>query len=330
MPNPDRPRLVRTAGRAAWVIRHAGRRVSTGCTDRASAERVLAEFLAGQQREQLPAVGVTGILNRYLAARVAAKAPGAERLRWAHKRLAAHFGAKSPEAIQDEDIHAYTAARQRAGVAPGTIRTEVQALRAALRWAKDKTLIAKAPALPLPPRSQAKERWLSRAEAARLVLGCEAPHIELFVQLCLHTAARKAAILDLTWDRVDLERRTIDYRVPGRPATNKGRARVPINDTLLAIMRQAHDVRLGERVIEWAGERIASVKTGFRAAVGRAGLKDVTPHTLRHTAITWMAQAGVPWWEIAGMAGHTSPTMLETTYGHHHPDHLSKASAALG
>ena len=35
-----KPRLCRVAGRPQWHIRHRGRRVSTGCTDRAEAGRV--------------------------------------------------------------------------------------------------------------------------------------------------------------------------------------------------------------------------------------------------------------------------------------------------
>ncbi|WP_419730733.1 site-specific integrase [Lichenicola sp.] len=171
---------------------------------------------------------------------------------------------------------------------------------------------------------------MTRPEAARLIDGCEAPHIRLFVLLALQTAARAAAILELTWERVDLEQRRIDFRLPGRASTKKGRAQVPINDTLLEALRVASEARTTNHVIEWAGGQVASIKTGFRAAATRAKLAQVTPHTLRHTAATWMAQKGVPWWEIAGMMGHTSPRMLEETYGHHHPDHLSHASAALG
>jgi integrase len=83
-------------------------------------------------------------------------------------------------------------------------------------------------------------------------------------------------------------------------------------------------------VVEFAGRAVASVKHGVRDAAARAGLPGITPHVFRHTAATWMAQARVPLWEIAGMLGHTNPRMLEETYGHHHPDHLANAAKALG
>src|SRR6202040_1635406 len=60
-----------------------------------------------------------------------------------------------------------------------------------------------------------------------------------------------------------------------------------------------------------------------------AGLgPDVTPHTLRHTAITWQAQLGVPPHEICGFFGITLE-VFERVYGHHHPDYQSNAVNAL-
>ena len=55
----------------------------------------------------------------------------------------------------------------------------------------------------------------------------------------------------------------------------------------------------------------------------------VTPHTLRHTAATWVMQAGVDKCEAAGFLGMTVE-MLDRVYGHQHPDYLRKAARRLG
>jgi integrase len=82
--------------------------------------------------------------------------------------------------------------------------------------------------------------------------------------------------------------------------------------------------------VEWNGRAVASVKTGFKHAVTLAGLTGkVTPHTLRHTAATWLMKEGVSIWEAAGFLG-MSPEMIARTYGHHHPDHLKRAAHAIG
>lgn len=330
MPTRPKPRLVRVAGRDDWHIywhdEQGRHRVTTGTPDRAQAERDLATFVADQGRP-VARLGITGILDAYLADRRDAAIPGAERLAWAHKPLRGFWGDRPPETITDPELRRY---RRERPVAPSTLRTEIQALSAALRWAAARKLIPEVPHVPLPPRSPPRERWLTRDEAAQLLAACQRPHIRLFVQLALRTAARAGAILALTWDRVDLERRRIDYREPGRPETRKRRVPVPINDTLLAELIPAHQARTCEWVVEWAGKRVGSVKHGLHETATRAGVSDVTPHVLRHTAATWMAQEGVPLWEIAGFLGHSDAAMVAQVYGHHSPDNLARAAKALG
>jgi integrase len=81
--------------------------------------------------------------------------------------------------------------------------------------------------------------------------------------------------------------------------------------------------------VEWQGAPVKSVKTGFKHAVDLAGLwGKVTPHTLRHTAATWLMQRGVPIWQAAGYLG-MSAQMIERTYGHHHPDYMRGAAEAI-
>lgn len=331
-PAGDEPRLVRFQGREAWYLYHQRRRISTGTGSRAEAERFLADYRRGASA---PAIGATvtvaDVLAAYLADREARARPGAERLAWAHKPLVRHLGTRLPDTLTDAACRAYAGTRAGEGVASSTTRTELQALRAALRWAADprRRMIGEAPPVDMPARSPPRDRWLTREEAAALVAGCTGKHVRLFVLLALNTAARRGAILGLTWDRVDLERGVIDFREPGRAATRKRRVAVPINATLAEALKAAKADSTRPEVISWAGGSVASIKNGFRAACARANLEDVTPHTLRHTAVTWMMQAGVQPWQVAGFAGMTLQ-MVQEVYGHHSPDNLRQAAEALG
>lgn len=329
MSEAGKPRLCRVSGRDTWHIYHQRKRISTGCADRASAELVLARYSAELSRPTTRAISIKEILSLYLQDRREALKPGAERLGWAHKPLSTWFGEKPTESVTDRECRVYAQKRMESGIAASTVRTEMQALRAALRWAVAQKIVSECPNVPMPPRSPPKERWLTRDEAHALIDGCEAFHIRLFVIMALGTGARVSSLLELPWGRVDMERRIIDLRDQSKARTAKGRARVPINDGLLEALKEAHSLRETEWVIEWAGDRVASVKRGFKAATIRAGLEDVTPHTLRHTAATWMAQAGVPLWEIAGFLGHSNTAMVEETYAHHSPGHLKGASRVL-
>jgi Phage integrase family len=129
---------------------------------------------------------------------------------------------------------------------------------------------------------------------------------------------------------VDLDN-GVFYRLPeGRSETKKRQPPIPIPPRLLAHLRRwvAKGV-VARHFVEWNGRPVSSVKTAFNTAVRLANLSGkVTAHTLRHTAATWLMQAGVDKWEAAGFLG-MSAEMLDRVYGHHHPDHLRKAARAI-
>ena len=119
-------------------------------------------------------------------------------------------------------------------------------------------------------------------------------------------------------------------RAEGARETNKRQPPVRLPPRLLAHLRRWKERGIAaSHVVEWHGKPVRSVKTGFASAVALAKLPGrVTPHTLRHTAATWLMQGGAPIWEAAGFLG-MSPEMVERVYGHHHPDHLGAAVAAI-
>lgn len=208
-----------------------------------------------------------------------------------------------------------------------TLRTELAMLRAALNWAHREGWISRVPQFELPPPSRPRQRWLTRDEAERLLAATDVLHMRIFVLLGLYTAARAGAILELTWDRVDFDRGIIDFG--HGPSSNKSRAVVPMHDRLRAPLLAARDRRRTNFVLEWRAKRIASISFGFRALAERAGVPGTTPHTLRHTAASWMAHAGVPLEQIAAFLGN-SPSVVARHYVHHQPGYLDRAVQALG
>jgi integrase len=90
----------------------------------------------------------------------------------------------------------------------------------------------------------------------------------------------------------------------------------------------ARELAVSNYVIEYGGKPVLDIKRGFAAACRRAKLEKVTPHTLRHTGATWLAQAGIPLWQIAGMLGDAVDTVTKH-YAKHHPDNLREAVNAL-
>lgn len=322
-----------------------GRSVSTRQTERDAAEIWRDQWIAGREQPAPPRQPlIAEILDGFVAARTP-KVESPATLKLAAETIKHLVGNLEPRMLATgmfmdrrrmvaipakagKAMPGRSGRPRRAKVSDGTIRREGGVLRAALSWAVRENWITETPHVDLPPVPPPRDRWLTKEEVARLIKGCEAVHIELFVTLAYYTAARRGAILDLTWDRVDLDCGLIHYAAPGKRATMKRRVTVPAHPAALSLLRKAREGAVTDFVIEFRGRKVADVKTAFTAACRRAGIAECTPHILRHTAATHMVMAGVPIGEVARMLGDTV-AMIERTYGKHDPSYLRGASAAL-
>jgi integrase len=240
------------------------------------------------------------------------------------KNLEPHFGYKLGKAITKQDCRDYAAKRKRDGRSPSTIRTELEGLRACLRWHYGND----APQIPAPAPSKPRDRFLSKEERERLLTKIETPHVKLFTILAFTTGARMSAILDLTWDRVDLDAGMIDFNPAGRDVTNKRRTVVPLNARAKAALKEAKEGALTDYVIEYGGRRVLSVKKAIAAAARRSGVP-CSPHDFRRSAARWMAEADVSMEQIAQFLGHTSTRVTYATYARFSPRYMADAAAAL-
>jgi len=85
----------------------------------------------------------------------------------------------------------------------------------------------------------------------------------------------------------------------------------------------------GHSGVEYRGARVLDVKTAWAKIVADAGLGwKPTPHTLKHTAITWAIQGGASIPDAAAYFA-TSTETIERTYWHLSPHFQSGALAAI-
>lgn len=321
-----------------WWENGAARRVSCRTKNQGEARRFLAEFRVGQATPQAPKAPTIGqVLDGYAQNRDI-KGRG-ETLKYDVAALKRHLGDLPVDLLDARQSRAYcverrneppriASAKHRKTPRPlsdGTLIRELGTLRAALAWAVQERWIITAPFVERPSAPPPRDRWLTPEEFERLLESAVARHVRLYIALAVYTGARMGAILELTWDRVDLDARLIDLG-PGRG--RKRRATVPIVDRLLAELKGAAEIATSAFVVEHGSDKIATVKTGIGAAAKRAKLQGVTPNVFRHTAATWMVQRNVPFPMIARWLGN-SAAMIEKVYGHHSPEWLRRAGDAL-
>lgn len=218
--------------------------------------------------------------------------------------------------------HKYAVERSEMGIARATIHSELALIRTAVGWAARRRLIS--PVFVWVPSAGEARRTALDAEQIVRLLGAileATPHIRLLMLIALATGARMQAILDLTWDRVDLDRRVINFRTGAKRSIldtshQKRRAIVDIGDELIVWLAEAKEYATCEFVIEYRGEKVGSPKKAVRAVFKRAGIEGqfLGLHALRHTLATSAAAAGIDMRKVQRMLGHDDIRTTESVY----------------
>lgn len=294
-------------------------RRSLGTADRALAERRFRDM-----KFDRPGETIADHMALYLAEKQDKKASSIKAMQYAWRALESTFGNLRPDQITRKLCQDYAKKRHREGVTDGTVIKELGVLKAALAWAKK---LAGA-VFEMPETPPARDRHITLDEFNTLVEACDLPHVRLFALLGWYTAGRASALFELTWDRVDFDKGQI--RLSKGAGRQKGRATVPIADRLRTALAEAREARTSDHVIEWGGLPVKSMARAFRAACVRAGLDDVSPHVLRHSAAVRMVENGIPLPEVGQYLGHTDLKVTYRVYARFTPGHLKKAAAALG
>lgn len=241
--------------------------------------------------------------------------------------------------------------KEATSVSTGTIRQELKTLGRALKaWHGESPM----PALPIvwtPDAPKARERYLERHEVAKLLRAARRlrfPHLARYILVGVYTGTRDDAMRRLRWVKashdgwIDTDRGILYRAGFAEEQTSKRRPPMILPDRLLGHLRRwrkADNAAGLSHVITYAlpaarhpgairrAERlgrparvpqpVGDIHKAWASMVAEAGLgRDVTPHTLKHTAITWMLWEGKTIWEVAEDTG-TSAKTIDEVYGHH-------------
>lgn len=231
-------------------------------------------------------------------------------------------------------------------VAGSTARQELKTFQAAINhWHRESPLSA-VPKVSLPKPGSRRERVLERTEVARMLLACrrlsrqghkaakgavqytDYSHVARFILIGLYTGTRHDALLGLRWSEtdktghIDVARGIVFRRGAAEPETSKRRPPVASPRILRSLLARWHDREAKELrcVIHYKGQRVTKMRRAWNTVREAAGLgPEVTPHTLRHTCVSWHLWDGKTTWEVGQIVGADAAT-IDRVYGHHKLD----------
>jgi integrase len=181
------------------------------------------------------------------------------------------------------------------------------------------------------PRTQFE--YLTEEEISRLIMSASRDshsQIHAFVVIALHSAMRAGEILSLRREFIDFNKLLIHL-----PKAKTGARDVPISPNLKQFLEQY--VQSFARDCPWLFPSPSS-KSGhteditkpWRRIIVAADLasRHITRHTLRHTAITHLVQAGVDLPTVQRVSGHKTFEMV-SRYSHQNQQHVQDALSKL-
>ena len=248
------------------------------------------------------------------------------------QHLKPFFGDKPLSRIVAFDLQRFVKQRQGQDAAAATINSELAAFSHLVHCAVEWGWLDRGVKVPRLREDNRRLVYLTQDQMNRLLDAARADvcwAIYPFILIGLHTAMRKTEILSMRWAHVDTARRVIHI-----PVAKAGARDQPMTAALADYLGALRDQMPGA---EWlfpgedsaSGHRIA-IEKPFRRVVTAAGLnpQDITRHTLRHTAITHLVQAGVDLPTVQRISGHKTLAMV-ARYSHQSGEHIAAAMDRL-
>ncbi len=223
--------------------------------------------------------------------------------------------------------------------AVATIKSKVSCVLYALKLAQAKGWVKAIPACPELEMSERKLRYLldEPDEEKMLLDACDeafrqyviADVMKRVIVFLIDTGARVGELVKVGEDSISTRGVTFLERKAGDNLTVPMTARakdaiawlLASNYWLNRIRGARKDAKRATSAQVWITHRFEEVRN-------KAGLPDVTAHSLRHTCASRLVQAGVDIYQVRQFLGHSSVRMTER-YAHLAPSSLSAAVAVL-
>ncbi len=232
--------------------------------------------------------------------------------------LASNLADERLDRITNEHASHYAAWRKR--FSASTINCGLRTLRRALRLASEWGTIARTPKISLAKGERQRERVLTDDEIARYLAACEQPWRDC-ATIMLGTGMRPGEVFAMRWERVQLDGVGSIHIAEGKSRAAK--RSLPMVRAVREALAARHvlqnkpargwvfsaDTQSGHLEGYCAKNQHAAALKAIRAQ-GEV-LTPFPPYTMRHTALTRLAESGCDAFTLARIAGHSSITITQ-------------------
>ena len=294
------------------------------------AKRTEAQMALGQW--QTPGtVTLSDVLDRYKSEHLPKLKSKVQTAPLVDRVGAAFFSGSTLDAIKPSDVAAWrdelsrtmranTGGGAKQLLSPTTVRLLLATLSSVYTFARcDMGLPVSNPvaAIRKPSATRGRERRVEKnrdgtSELDTVLAGVRSTELKAFVLLAIETAARRGELCKLQWADVDLVGRLAVLR-----DTKNGSTRaIPLSSRAVEILSALCKSEGAVFTL-----KMRSFTTMWRAACGRAGVKNLRLHDLRHEGVSRLFERGLNTIEVASVSGHQTLQMLKR-YAHVRPESL--------
>ncbi|MDB5288744.1 MAG: hypothetical protein JWR05_3693 [Mucilaginibacter sp.] len=245
--------------------------------------------------------------------------------------------------VAPADVAAWLGRLSESGLAAATVRYIHRVLSLALAYAVLDGRLSRNPAegVKLPRAKSRPKRFLSHGEVEHLAAECGSYSTLIYV--LAYTGLRWGEVAALQVADVDLMRRRLHVNramaevhgraVVGTPKDHEIRS-VPVPPFLVDEIAAQVAGRVADALV-FPAPQGGFLRNGnfrrnvFDAGAERAGVGDLTPHGLRHTAASLAIQAGASVLSVCRMLGHSSPVVTLKVYAQLFEDDLDALADRL-
>src|ERR1700686_4677866 len=280
-------------------------------------------------RRRMVADRVDDLLEAYIAQHISQNRSAPEISRMLRREVGSAWGTRSIHEIGKRDVIDVVSAIEQRG-APVAANKALKSIKTFFRWCVGRAVLDRSPAegVPLPAKQVTRDRVLSDAELARVILAARqigGPYGDIVEVLAL-TGQRRDEVTRCTWDEIDLKTRT--WKLSSDRTKNAKSHEVHLSDPVMEVLSRANKQhnfifsRTGDSPFQDFSLAKHEIDQLSRVIGWRL-------HDLRRTCVSGMARLGIAPHVADKILNHQAGTISGVAAVYQRHDFLAERREAL-